>query len=183
MDQIQSFLKNRPRMPGLPYIVNYKCSAHELSDKIKDNAYGKGELPVDADFPELAMLLGDNKMRGRSKGPSWLQHVPDECKNLVMAQVNKGQAPMNCNYNASQSSGVHSLPLAPQQPLPSADLMRLQCNFADRHAMHPQLAEKPSEKSKLALACELLGFGMDEVEPETSTSASQTIFLLPQRCC
>ena len=108
MDKIQMFLKGQPRHADLPYIVHYPCEAQELPKSVKDRAYPSGDLPVTVDIPELNMVLGDAKMRGRKKDntPEWLQHVPEEFRDMVWQQVSAAKRPRG-------SGSSHGFGIAP----------------------------------------------------------------------
>ena len=119
MDKVQGFIKNQSRGGEFQYIEHYPCSAQALPKAIQDRAYGSGDLPVEVDIPELGMILGDAKMRGRKKdsAPDWLQHVPEAYKGLVMQQVQSSK-------RGRGSSGSSSWMGMPEAPLPSAELLR-----------------------------------------------------------
>ena len=99
---------------------HYPCGAQELPNDIQHRAYGSGGLPVEVDIPELGIILGDNKMRGRKKEhmPDWLQHVPEAYRGLVLQQ-------MGANKRGRSSSSNEIFVDQPQQlPLPCAPLLR-----------------------------------------------------------
>ena len=89
MDKVQGFIKSQPRVVEFPYLEHYPCGAKDLPRSIKDRAYDPANLPVEVNIPELNMVLGDNKMRGRKKEPvpEWLHYVPDAFKGIVLQQV------------------------------------------------------------------------------------------------
>lgn len=120
MDKIQSFIKGQARVTELPYLEHYPCSASGLPKEIQQRAYGSEGLPVEVDIPELGIILGDNKMRGRKKEqmPDWLQHVPEAYRGLVLQQ-------MGANKRGPSSSSSHIfVPEPVPLPMPSAPLLR-----------------------------------------------------------
>jgi len=120
MDKIQGFIKGHPRVSGVPYLEHYPVAAKELSSEHQRRAYGSADLPVDVDIPELSIILGDTKMRGRKKEvlPDWLRHVPDAYKSAVTQQINatkRGGGP------SSSFDPGHEM----YSPMPSASLLRI----------------------------------------------------------
>ena len=113
MYKIQTFIKaNKPKgsSSALPYIAQYQVSASDLPLELKQLAYGDGELPVDVTIPELDAILAGKKMRGRNNEPAWLQHIPDEFRGMVAAQVFKQrgtQSPLLPVGSRSQSSDAY----------------------------------------------------------------------------
>ena len=67
MDKTQAFIKGHTRHSDLPYLEAYPCAAVDLPKAIASRAYPSGELHVQVDIPELNIILGDNKMRGRKR--------------------------------------------------------------------------------------------------------------------
>jgi hypothetical protein len=126
MDKIQSFLKASPRKSRLPYVEHYPCSASMLPTEIQESAYPDGVLPVDVNIPELAVILGDARMRGRSSSkaaPAWLQHVPDEYKALVMSQINRTRGSPSASPDRDLPLRASPAP-ATAAALPGADVLR-----------------------------------------------------------
>ena len=118
MDKIQCFIKGYNRAFDLQYLEQYPCIAQDLPDTIKKNAFERDPgLPVEVDIPELDVILGDNKMRGRKRdaGPDWLQHVPEAFRAGVLDQL--------MSSKRGRPSALPMLPTA--KPLPSADLLRV----------------------------------------------------------
>ena len=136
MDKMQSFIKGQPRHVDMPYLENYPCAAHELPKGIQDRAYPSGVLPIQVDIPELGIILGDNKMRGRRRVdamPEWLRHVPDEYKSLVMQQVQLYKRGVGSSGSSSQdtiqTTGVGNI--GHSMPMPSAHLLRKPNGFVN----------------------------------------------------
>ena len=124
MDKIQSFIKGQPRTADVPYIDHYPCAAKELPSILVKRAYGSGDLPVEVDIPELGIILGDSKMRGRPKNnlPDWLEHVPDNYKGLVIQQMSATKrSRSSSSHDMLQASGSN---LQQFYPMPSAHLLR-----------------------------------------------------------
>ena len=130
MDKIQTFLKAQPRPDGIPYLEFYPPSAMLLPKSIRDKVYKEGDEPVDVDIPELKIILGETKMRGRKKSscPEWLQHVPEEYRKQVMHAIGLGGSPIKAASSGSQSSDTSmpspSLKVTDSDVLPIADVLR-----------------------------------------------------------
>jgi hypothetical protein len=119
MDKIQTFLKAQARVAGLPYLEHYPSSASQLPEDMQKKAYPNEELPVDINIPELAIILGDNKLRGRPKhvAPAWLQHVPEEYRSLF---ASKGRPGSSGTLPLNAATAAPAIPAA----LPTADVLR-----------------------------------------------------------
>ena len=142
MDKMQSFIKGHVRAPEYPYLEHHPCNAQGLPKVIQDKAYGSSDLPVEVEIPELNMVLGDNKMRGRKKdqGPEWLQHVPEAFRGMVLAQVVAAS-----KKGSGSSSSDHGSPAATPAPLPSSHLLRGLNRGAGTKVTGAQLAETKGE--------------------------------------
>ena len=87
MDKLQIFIKGHKANPLFPYIVAYPVNASTLPEIVGNTAYPDG-LPVEVVIPELGMILGDKKMRGRNTNDMpWLAHVPEEHRAMFLAQM------------------------------------------------------------------------------------------------
>ena len=83
MDTLKAMIKQHPENSELEYVINFPISANDLPSG-HQAAIGT-PLPVDVDIPDLATILGGNKMRGRkpkaAADPPWiasiLAQVPD----------------------------------------------------------------------------------------------------------
>ncbi len=133
MDKIQTFIKSSGRLASLPYIINYPPSAAELPAELQKNAYPDGQLPPIVSIPELDVILGESRMRGRSSKVTmpWLEHVPEEYRAMFLQQINSGSS--SSRGNAS-SAMLQSQPRP--APLPSAGLLRM------RSSMDPSIIKK-----------------------------------------
>ena len=93
MDDIQSYIKAIPRRSDLGYLEHYPVSANLLPSDIQQHAFPDGVLPVVVELPELDTVLGAAKMRGRNtakrpgKVPKWMENVPAEHREAVMAAL------------------------------------------------------------------------------------------------
>ena len=124
MNAVQRFIKSVPRNNSLPFIDFYPVEVSGLPEAIRKHAYTQDDLPVVVDWPELATVLGSNKMKGGkdenkgSKLPAWLEHVPEEHKGAVLSAV-QGRGNRACSSNEPQPlrepRGLQSPPPSPQQ--------------------------------------------------------------------
>ena len=125
MGRLQTFIKAHPRHPNIPYLSVYPHSASDLSDEFKAVSFTDCRVPVDVDIPELDMILGDSRMRGRNASAgsaSWISHVPHEYRALLMNHLVQGRR-MSRTGSMLQFNGDPSLqPSMPQLengPIPS----------------------------------------------------------------
>ncbi len=110
MDNIQQYIKGTRRISGLPYIVQYPSNSDELPMEIQKVAYPDGTLPPNVVIPELDIILGGSRMRGREKETkqstigklasasscegsefSWLKHVPATYKDMFLREIRTQQ--------------------------------------------------------------------------------------------
>jgi hypothetical protein len=136
MDTIQQFIKSVPRMSSLPWLEHYPLTAATLPDEIRSAAFPDGELPVELEIPELAMVLGSHKMKGRDstkkKAPDWLSSVPEDLRDTVLAAVQQGTVASpkegrSKSSGASTPSAIASVPSeapAGHMPVHTADVFR-----------------------------------------------------------
>ena len=125
MNTIQIFIKSVPRDNSLPFIEHYPVEVSCLPESIGKHAYTPDAMPVVVDWPELATVLGANKMKGGkdeeskgSKAPAWLEHVPPDLKSKVLNVV-KGQKACGSSkaQHRQESEGQDSVTL-PANPIP-----------------------------------------------------------------
>ena len=151
MDRIQLYVKGVPRNKDLPYIEHYPVSASLLPDDVKKIAFPGGELPADLDLPDLDVILGGNRMRGREaktkQVPAWRDQVPEELRATVLNAV-QGSA-----SSSSQPPAPLPLTASPQAAgnvVPIADVLR----FATPQPSPSQLCkpgtlpEQPSQQQQ-----------------------------------
>ena len=109
MDKIQEYIKaSKTRYDD--YVTVYTI-AENLPTTIKENAYGR-DMPTPVTIPALDLILGSNRMRGRSSPDKWLEHVPEEYRSDVMHCLRHGGS------SHKPSADVHV------QQLPPAALLR-----------------------------------------------------------
>ena len=96
MDALSSYIKAVPRNKNIPYETVYPVAAELLQPAIRKIAFPDG-TPASMDIPELATVLGQNKMRGRTtpkreirKDPAWMKHIPPQHQEHVRSAIHKG---------------------------------------------------------------------------------------------
>ena len=107
MDKIKGFIKSgNKKKTASPYIVDYPTSASDLPEGLLKLAFPDGDVPVDVTIPELDSILAGKKQRGRNIADlQWLKHVPEQYRELVIAQVKK--------HDSAGSSRDHHAPTLP----------------------------------------------------------------------
>ena len=86
MDKIQDFIKGYNQPPDAPYLETFGADANELPEVLKQRAYPDGKMPIQVTIPELDSVLGPNRMRGRQNVSKWLDKIPAEYHDSLLAK-------------------------------------------------------------------------------------------------
>ena len=97
MDRIQNMIKSgAPAADPEQYIVQHPHSAQGLPKELLASTFTTNDsTPVEVTIPELDIVLGGTKMRGRtreSKHYEWIQFVPSEHKAAVLQGISEYRA-------------------------------------------------------------------------------------------
>jgi ribosomal protein L44E len=137
MDMLGRYIKTPTRIKDLPYLERFPDNANMLPEAIQASAYQAADVPPEVDIPELASILGANKMRGRvKKDPEWLQNVPSEYRHAINKKMlSEGQSPPHSPRKDATA----------RQPLPSPEVLR----FGSHAAISPSpLENEPAVKTE-----------------------------------
>ena len=163
MDKVQEYIKKSTNT-GLPYIVEYPSSAQELPEALKKSAYPDGKLPPTVDIPELATMLGSNKLRGREKTTSnldWLESVPEALRENVKKQYME----LSASNISSGGSSVTWAQLPPNSSQINSSGSAMSGAFPLAHVDPPTTQPKKSEEPPQAVEPE------KDAEPKEGTLA------------
>ena len=123
MEKIKVFIKSVKIPKDFPYIVEYPAAASQLPSDLLNRAFPVEEdIPVEVVIPDLDTILAGKTQRGRAAEPAWLQHVPEEFRPMVAAQIMKSSG-----ARASSSHQPASQPVpteAAHDHMPLADTLR-----------------------------------------------------------
>jgi hypothetical protein len=138
MDMLGRYIKTPTRIKELPYLERFPDSANMLPEAIQASAYQGGDVPPEVEIPELASILGANKMRGRAKkDPEWLRNVPSEYKRAVsQKRLCEDRSPTRSPREDATA----------RQPLPSPEVLRFGSNAAISPS--PQVKNEPAVKTE-----------------------------------
>lgn len=94
MDELQTMVKSG-KPSDVPYISEYPTSPSQLPDIFND-VYVDG-MPLEVSIPELDIILGTSKMRGRTGSPDWIKHIPLEYQQTVLTELMDARRPYDFN--------------------------------------------------------------------------------------